>query len=52
MRAVFEIDDPDLEQALALILERIAAAGSRASGNAPPPPNPKAGRRRKLPQAS
>jgi hypothetical protein len=52
MKALFEIDDPELEQAFAVILERIAAAGNRASGNAPPPPNPKAGRRRKLPQAS
>lgn len=51
MKALFEIDDPELEQALAVILERIAA-GSRTSSNAPPPPNPKAGRRRKLPQAS
>jgi hypothetical protein len=51
MKALFEIDDPDLEQALTVILERIAAAGSRASSNAPPPPNPKTGRRRKLPQA-
>jgi len=51
MKALFEIDDPDLEQALAVILERIAAAGSRASSNAPPPPAPKTGRRRKLPQA-
>ena len=52
MKAVFEIDDPELEQALAVILERLAAAGSRTSGNGPHPPNPKARRRRKLPQAS
>jgi hypothetical protein len=52
MKVLFEIDDPELEQALAVVLERIAVAGSRASSNAPRPPNPKAGRRRKLPQAS
>jgi hypothetical protein len=52
MKALFEIDDPELEQALGVILERLAAAGSQTSGNGPHPPNPKARRRRKLPQAS
>jgi hypothetical protein len=52
MKALFEIDDPELEQALAVILERLAAAGSRTASNGPPPSNPKARRRRKLTQAS
>jgi hypothetical protein len=52
MKALFELDDPEIEQALAVILERLADAGSRTSSNAPPPPNPRAPRRRKLPQVS
>jgi hypothetical protein len=52
MKALFEIDDPELEQALGVILERLAAAGSRTSGNGPLPSSPKARRRRKLPRAS
>lgn len=52
MKALFELDDPELEQALAVILERLAAAGIRTSSNGPHPANPKARRRRKLPQAS
>jgi hypothetical protein len=52
VKALFELDDPEIEQALAVILERLADAGSRTSSNAPPPSNPKARRRRKLPQAS
>jgi hypothetical protein len=50
MKALFELDDPELERALAVILERLAA--SRTSSNGPHPPNPKVRRRRKLPQAS
>lgn len=52
MKALFELDDPELEQALAVILERLAVAGSRTSSTGPHPPNPKVRRRRKLPQAS
>jgi hypothetical protein len=52
VKALFELDDPELEQALAVVLERLAAASSWTSSNAPPPSNPKARRRRKLPQAS
>jgi hypothetical protein len=52
MKALFEIDDPELEQALGVILERLAAAGSQTTSNGPHPPNPKVRRRRKLPQAS
>jgi hypothetical protein len=52
MKALFELDDPELEQALAVIVERLADASRRTSSNAPPPPDPKARRRRKLPQAS
>lgn len=52
MKALFEIDDPELEQALTVIVERLAAAGSGTSSNGSPPPGPKARRRRKLPQAS
>lgn len=50
MTALFEIGDPELEQALVVLLEHLA---SRTLGSAPPPPfNPKARRRRKLPEAS
>jgi hypothetical protein len=52
MKALFEIDDPELEQALAVIVERLAVAGSRTSSNGSPPASPKVRRRRKLPQAS
>ena len=36
VKALFKIDDPEVEQALAVIMERLAAAGPRA--NALPPP--------------
>jgi hypothetical protein len=36
MKALFHIDDPELEQALAVILDRLAEA-SRAAGNTTPP---------------
>jgi hypothetical protein len=52
MKTLFEIDDPELEQALAVILERLAATGSRTPSNGPSPSDPKARRRRKLPHAS
>jgi hypothetical protein len=52
MKALFEIDDPELERALGVIVERLAAAGSRTSSNGLHPPDPKARRRQKLPQAS
>jgi hypothetical protein len=48
MKALFQIDDPELEQALAVVLDRLAA--SRASNGTPPPSSPNARRRRKLPQ--
>jgi hypothetical protein len=52
MKALFELDDPELEQALAVILERLADASSGTSSNAPPPPNPKARRRKPDPAQS
>jgi len=38
VRALFKIDDPELEQALALIIERLAA--SQPAGSLPPPDGP------------
>ena len=38
VRALYKIDDPELEQALALIIERLAA--SRPAGSVPPPVGP------------
>jgi hypothetical protein len=32
MRALFQIDDPELEQALAVIVDRLAAASQSANG--------------------
>jgi len=49
MKALFQLDDPELEQALVVILDRLAA--SRSSGDGTPPPStPNVRRRRKLPQ--
>jgi hypothetical protein len=44
MRSVAEIADPEVEEALALILERLAAA-SRKMHDLPPPSKPKSPRR-------
>jgi hypothetical protein len=49
MKALFQIDDPELERALLVILDRLAAR--RTSGDrAPPPCSPNTRRRPKLPQ--
>jgi hypothetical protein len=42
VKALFKIDDPEVEQALAVIMERLAAAGPRA--NALPPSAPESSR--------
>jgi hypothetical protein len=51
MKALFEIDDPELEQALALILERVAGVAQTSGKSVPPPAGLKVRRRGKLPQA-
>ena len=38
VKALFKIDDPEVEQALAVIIDRLAAA--RQPANASPPPAP------------
>jgi hypothetical protein len=38
VKALFKIDDPEVEQALAVIIDRLAAA--RQPANALPPPAP------------
>ena len=41
MRALFRLDDPELERALTLIVERLAEAGITTDNfGAPTPPNP------------
>jgi hypothetical protein len=41
MRALFQLDDPELERALTLIVERLAQAGIAADDfGAPAPQNP------------
>jgi len=45
MRSVVEIEDPQVEEALAILLERLAAA-SRQPHGLPQPPKPKPPRRR------
>jgi hypothetical protein len=52
MKALFEIDDPELEQALALILERVAGVAQTSGKSVPPPAGSKVRRRRRPPQAS
>jgi hypothetical protein len=50
MKALFKIDDPEIEQALLAFVERLAAT-NRASGDGmPTSTKPNAGRPRKLPQ--
>jgi hypothetical protein len=50
--ALLQIADPKVEQALMVILERLAAAAQTSDGAGPPSPGPGARRRRKQPQAS
>ena len=38
VKALFKIDDPEVEQALAVIMERLAAAGQKADPLPPPAP--------------
>jgi hypothetical protein len=52
MKALFEIDDPELEQAFAVILERLAGSGSLISSNGPSPRSKLNGRPPRKPQAS
>ncbi len=40
MKALLRLDDPELEQALALIVERLAAAGGGGDLDASTGPNP------------
>lgn len=40
MKALLQLDDPELEQALTLIVERLAAAGSEGDLDASPGQNP------------
>ena len=40
MKALLRLDDPELEQALALIVERLAAAGDGSDLDASTDPNP------------
>lgn len=44
MRALFRLEDPELEQAITLIVERLAAAGVAEGDLSPPhsPPKPPA----------
>jgi hypothetical protein len=37
VKALFKIDDPEVEQALAVIIDRLAAARQQANGLPPPP---------------
>jgi hypothetical protein len=37
VKALFKIDDPEVEQALAVIIDRLAAARQPANGLPPPP---------------
>ena len=50
--ALLQIDDPKVEQALTVILERLAAAAQTSDQTGPPSPGPAAPQRRKLPHAS
>jgi hypothetical protein len=50
--ALLQIDDPKVEQALMVILERLAAAAQTSDQTGPPSPGPGARQRRKQPQAS
>ena len=44
VKALFKIDDPEVEQALAIIMERLASANRPADAIPPPAPeNPRAG---------
>jgi len=38
VKALFKIDDPEVEQALAVIMDRLAAAGQPVNGLPPPAP--------------
>jgi hypothetical protein len=38
VKALFKIDDPEVEQALAVILDRLTAARQPANGMPPQPP--------------
>jgi hypothetical protein len=38
MRALFAIDDPELERALAVVLDRLAKAGAAVDGSFQPAP--------------
>jgi hypothetical protein len=38
VKALFKIDDPEVEQALAVIIDRLAAARQPANGLPPPAP--------------
>jgi hypothetical protein len=49
MTALFEIDDPEVEEALAVILERLAAAARAPGKTAPPSLSPGPRGRRKAP---
>src|SRR4051794_36925491 len=49
MKALFEIDDPELEHALAVVLERLASAAPLPRDTVPESLSPKTSRRRKLP---
>lgn len=40
MKALLQLDDPELEQALTLIIERLAAAGGGGNPDASPTPTP------------
>jgi hypothetical protein len=50
--ALLQIADPKVEQALLIVLERLAAAAQTSGKPRPPSPGRGARRRRKLPQAS
>ncbi|WP_375411917.1 hypothetical protein [uncultured Bradyrhizobium sp.] len=51
MKALFEIDDPELEGALAVVLERLALVDRTSGESAPPLSASRTRRRRKLTQA-
>jgi phytoene dehydrogenase-like protein len=50
MKALFKIDDPEIEQALLAFVERLAAASPASGDSMPTPSKPNARRPRKLPQ--
>jgi hypothetical protein len=48
VKALFKIDDPEVEQALAVIIDRLAAARQPANGLPPRPPRARAPSRRRI----